>query len=222
MRNIKKLSTHQLRLLVTAGIGVALMSTAALIITQAPDSTVLQPVTEQKSAPRYMKNPAGGTPLSTLEVLPTTPIADLPTADEPLKAMMSEEAGSKAGAKKEERNTALSAPSVAPALTAVPPASVTPPESVTPPAAKPRPAKKEKPPADVEADNAAPADALAAKPTRRQSSPQQVFAVPQAPEPQQAPESQVVQPPQKPQAPAAQRVDNPWDTPGDAGWFNQK
>lgn len=216
MRNIKKLSTHQLRLLVTVGVGVALMSTAALIITQAPDNTVLQPVSEQKSAPRYMKNPAGGTPLSTLEVLPTTPIADLPTADEPLKAMMREEAGSKEGTgTKEERNTALPVPSVAPVLTAAPPAA----ESVTPPAPKPRPPKKEKPPlTDVEADNAAPPAALAAKPAlRRDPSPQQVFTVEEALEPQ-----VVVQPPKKPQAPAAQRVDNPWDTPGDAGWFNQK
>lgn len=192
---------RQLRLVATVAIGVALIVTAVRIIVRIPDeATPTTVVVEQKPQPRYIKNPAGGTPLSTAEnpVLQTTPIADLPPPDTP--------------------PTAVVAPITPPPTT--PPVATVPAVEDVVPTPKPRPPKREKPkPIDAEADNATFADEVAPPPpkqmTRRKQREEEFPAeMPQSP---QEPPVVVAKPAKAP----VQRVDNPWDTPTDSG-FNQK
>ena len=208
MINTKKLSIRQLRLPITLAVGIALIVTATLIIVRIPDKTAALPMTEQKAVPRYTKNPAGGTPLSTAQVQPTTPIADLPADAPPLQTLLHEETTAK--------EATVAAPPVTPVASETQSVAA---ETSPPPAPKPRPPKKEKPQvADTEeASNAAASEPVMAKPVNSRRQRQE-----ELPETQWIPEqpAAAVKPAQAPALPE-RRVDNPWEAPAETG-FNQK
>lgn len=187
-----------------------LMGTAALVLMFGTAKHLPVPVVvEQKPQPRYIKNPAGGTPLSTAEnpVLPTTPVADQPPA--------------------ELAPTVI--PESAPEVQAlIPVATVPTAEEVTPaPTPPPRPPKRERPTVVVsDAPGAPRSEPVTAQSISTESHERGVAQQPKLLERRQQraeehpePQEQMLAPAPKP--PPARQVDNPWDTPTDTG-FNQK